>query len=77
MFLGGTTLLTQTYRPSERFKVQALNDFIVFSMQAIAALSSGFILVQFGWNWIIGLSLPWLLLLIPVLFLTRNRLVTA
>ncbi len=77
MFLGGTTLLTQTYRPSERFKVQALNDFIVFSMQAIAALSSGFILVQFGWSWIIGLSLPWLLLLIPVLFLARNRLVTA
>ena len=76
MFLGGTTLLTQTYRHSERFKVQALNDFIVFSMQAIAALSSGFILVQFGWNWIIGLSLPWLLILIPVLFLTRNRLVT-
>ncbi|MCZ6502396.1 MAG: MFS transporter [Gammaproteobacteria bacterium] len=77
MFLGGTTLLTQTYRSSERFKVQALNDFIVFSMQAIAALSSGFILVQFGWSWIIGLSLPWLLLLIPVLFLTRNRLATA
>lgn len=77
LFLGGTTLLTQTYRPSERFKVQALNDFIVFSMQAVAALSSGFILVQFGWNWIIGLSLPWLLLLIPVLFLTRNRLATA
>jgi len=49
----------------------------VFSMQAITALSSGFILVQFGWNWIIGLSLPWLLLLIPVLFLARNRLVAA
>jgi MFS family permease len=75
LFLGGTTLLTQTYRPAERFKVQALNDFVVFSMQAIAALSSGFILVQFGWSWIVGLSLPWLLLLIPVLFLTRNRLV--
>lgn len=74
LFLGGTTLLTQTYRSAERFKVQALNDFIVFSMQAIAALSSGFILVQFGWSWIIGLSLPWLLLLIPVLFLTRNRM---
>ncbi len=74
LFLGGTTLLTSTYRPAERFKVQALNDFIVFSMQAIAALGSGFILVQFGWNWIVGLSLPFLLLLIPVLFFTRGRL---
>ena len=73
LFLGGTTLLTQSYRSTERFKVQALNDFIVFTMQAIAALSSGFILMQFGWNWLIGLSLPWLLLLIPVLFLTRIR----
>lgn len=76
LFLGGTTLLTQTYSSAERFKVQALNDFIVFSMQAIAALSSGFILVQFGWGWIVGLSLPWLLLLIPVLFLARNRMAT-
>jgi MFS family permease len=75
LFLGGTTLLTSTYRPAERFKVQALNDFIVFSMQALAALGSGFILAQFGWNWIIALSLPFLLLLLPVLFLTRGRLV--
>lgn len=73
LFLGGTTLLTQTYRQSERFKVQALNDFIVFSMQATAALGSGFILVQFGWNWLIGLSLPLLLLLIAVLFYSTNQ----
>jgi MFS family permease len=75
LFLGGTTLLTSTYRPAERYKVQALNDFIVFSMQAIAALGSGFILVQFGWNWIVGLSLPFLILLIPVLFSARGRLI--
>ncbi len=75
MFLGGTTLLTQTYRDSERFKVQALNDFIVFSMQATAALGSGVILVQLGWNGLIALSIPWLLLLIPVLVIARNRLV--
>ena len=30
LFLGGTTLLTQSYNQSERFKVQAVNDFIVF-----------------------------------------------
>jgi len=74
MFLGGTTLLTTTYRPAERFKVQALNDFIVFSMQAIAALGSGFVLVRFGWDWTVGLTIPLLLLLLPVLFLTRGRL---
>lgn len=74
LFLGGTTLLTQTYRPAERFKVQALNDFVVFSLQATAALGSGLILVQFGWDWLVGLSLPWLLILIAVLFYVRNRI---
>jgi MFS family permease len=74
LFLGGTTLLTQTYRPAERFRVQALNDFVVFSLQATAALGSGLILVQFGWDWLIGLSLPWLLILIAVLFYARNRI---
>ncbi len=75
LFLGGTTMLTQTCHPAERFRVQALNDFVVFSMQATAALGSGFILVRFGWNWIVGLSLPWLVMLIVVLFLSRHRLV--
>ncbi len=76
LFLGGTTLLTLTYRQSERFKVQALNDFIVFSMQATAALGSGYVLVNFGWNWLIGLSIPLLIALGLMLFLTRNRIAT-
>jgi MFS family permease len=74
LFLGGTTLLTQTYRPAERFRVQALNDFVVFSLQATAALGSGLVLVQFGWDWLVGLSLPLLLILIAVLFYARNRI---
>ena len=68
LFLGGTTLLTQTYRASERFKVQAFNDFLVFTPQAIAALSSGLVLSQLGWNWILALSLPWLIVLIPLIW---------
>ncbi|HIG39406.1 MAG: MFS transporter [bacterium] len=68
LFLGGTTLLTQTYRTSERFKVQAFNDFLVFTPQAIAALSSGLVLSQLGWNWILALSLPWLIVLIPLIY---------
>jgi predicted MFS family arabinose efflux permease len=74
LFLGGTTLLTKTYRPAERFRVQALNDFVVFSLQATAALGSGLVLVQFGWDWLVGLSLPLLLILIAVLFYARNRI---
>ena len=41
MFIGATTLLTETYQPEERAKVQGFNDFLIFATVAIAALSSG------------------------------------
>ena len=41
MFIGGTTLLTQSYRPEERNKVQAMNDFVVFGTVSVASLSAG------------------------------------
>ncbi|MBV1906788.1 MAG: MFS transporter [Pseudomonadales bacterium] len=72
LFLGGTTLLTTTYRAAERFKVQALNDFLVFSIQACAALGSGYLLTTYGWNWVVGFSVPWLIIL-AVLLLTSSR----
>lgn len=74
LFLGGTTLLTQCYRPSERFKVQALNDFLVFGMQGIGSLSAGVLLSAIGWNGVMLFALPAILLLIPALLLTRDAL---
>ena len=53
MQLGGTALLTTTYEPSEQFKVQAFNDFTVFTLQAVAALSSGYLLLSLGWHFLI------------------------
>jgi MFS family permease len=49
-FIGGTTLLTNTYRPSERGKVQAANDLGISILMAIASSSSGFILADWGWH---------------------------
>ncbi len=49
-FIGGTALVTETYRPEENEKVQALNDFLVFGVVALASFSSGEILVVAGWN---------------------------
>lgn len=72
LFLGGTTLLTSTYASSERFKVQAFNDFCVFTLQAIGSLGSGYLLIQFGWHWVLALSLPWLIFLLPILWLAKN-----
>lgn len=71
LFLGGTTLLTQTYRSAERFKIQALNDFLIFSLQGVASLSSGWILLTFGWDWLLALSTPFLIALLLTLVWTR------
>ena len=49
-FIGGTTLLTESYRPTERGKVQAANDFGISVLLAVASLSSGQLLAHFGWH---------------------------
>jgi MFS family permease len=49
-FIGGTALVTETYWPEEKERVQALNDALVFGFVALASLSSGQLLVLGGWN---------------------------
>ena len=50
LFIGGTTLLTETYLPAEKAKTQALNDFIVFATVTLTAFSSGAVQYRFGWQ---------------------------
>ncbi|MBV1861315.1 MAG: hypothetical protein KUG77_23050 [Nannocystaceae bacterium] len=50
LFIGATTLLTKTGRPSERARAQGLNDFIVFTTVAAAAIASGVLHHRFGWR---------------------------
>jgi len=49
-YVGASTLLTETYSPAERGKVQALNDFMVFGTVALASLTSGTILYFLDWG---------------------------
>lgn len=58
LFLSGTNLLRFGYRDEERFKVQSFNDFLVFSIQGIASLSSGWFLYHWGWQGVLYASLP-------------------
>jgi MFS family permease len=48
-FIGATTMLTECYRPSEKSKVQALNDFSIFTVVALSSLTSGVLLDGLGW----------------------------
>ena len=55
-FIGSTTLITQTYKPCEKNKVQGLHDFVLFTTVAIASLASGATLNIYGWdilNWVV------------------------
>jgi MFS family permease len=51
-FIGGTTMLTKCYTPSERGKVQGANDFIMSTIVAFASFSSGKLLAAAGWSFI-------------------------
>ncbi|MEP1094153.1 MAG: MFS transporter [Cyclobacteriaceae bacterium] len=73
LFIGGTTLLPASYEPNERFKVQAVNDFIIFGTQAFSALSAGFIVHALGWETLLLISIPFLIIpIVAVLYLKRK-----
>jgi MFS family permease len=50
LYIGATTLLTETYRPEERAKAQGVNEFAIFAMMAMSSLSSGMIVTNAGWE---------------------------
>ncbi len=49
-FIGSTSMITDTYRPSEKNKAQGANDFILFSTVAFSSLMSGLVFNIYGWN---------------------------
>ena len=57
-YVGGTALLTEAYRPSERAKAQGFNEIAIFGAQALSALSSGVLVNASGWNTLNYVALP-------------------
>lgn len=66
-FIGATALLAEAYRPSERAKVQALNDFLVFGTVAVASFGSGQLLHSVGWGGINAGMLPMVAVVLALL----------
>jgi MFS family permease len=60
LFVSGTSLLVISYRSEEKYKAQGYNDFTVFSVQAVAALSAGFFLNITSWQTLNLMCLPFL-----------------
>ena len=78
LFVGATTLLTETYSPAEKAKAQALNDFIVFGTVTITSFSSGAVQNSLGWQTINMAVIPFLVLVgIANLWLRSKQRITA
>jgi MFS family permease len=58
MYIGGTTLLTETYRPEEKAKAQGANDMCIFVMMVISSLTSGMLVTTAGWDRVNLFALP-------------------
>lgn len=74
LFVGGTALLPQSYTNSERFKVQAINEFIVFGTQAMASISAGWIVFSLGWEQLLLMTIPIIFIQFVVLGIWRKSL---
>jgi MFS family permease len=58
LYIGGTTLLTETYRPEELAKAQGTNDQAIFIVMAISSLTSGITVTSAGWERVNLFALP-------------------
>jgi MFS family permease len=72
-FIGATTLVTETYRPEEKEKVQALNDFLIFGVVALVSFSAGEVLTTGGWDTLNIIALPVAFACLAALFWRTSR----
>jgi MFS family permease len=68
LFTGATTLLTTTYQPEEKTRVQGTMDLWVFSTMAVTSFASGALVTTQGWFWLNVGSLAPLVLVVLALF---------
>ena len=78
LFISGTTLLTETYRPEERAKAQGANDLSIFIVMATSSFTSGMVLEASGWNTLNYLAVPFIaaIALAVIWLMLRRRALT-
>jgi MFS family permease len=72
LFIGATTLLTETYTIAEKERAQALNDFMVFGTVTLTSFISGVAQHGLGWETVNLLVLPFLVLILVANFCLRR-----
>ena len=63
LYVGGTTLLTDCYRPAEKAKAQGVHDFLVFVTTATTSFASGLLMSRNGWQMLNYTAIPVLALI--------------
>ncbi len=75
VYVGGTTMLTYTYSIQERFRAQAVNEFLVFGTAATASLLAGTVMHYFGWLKLMLIPIPILIIVcLALMFVRGDRL---
>lgn len=72
LYVGSTTMLTYTYSMTERFRAQAVNEFLVFGSSATASLLAGTVMHYFGWSRLMWVPMPVLLVVCMALIFVRR-----
>jgi MFS family permease len=67
LYVGGTTLMTQAYRPNERAKTQGMNEILIFSVTATSSFASGVLVNAKGWATLNWVALPMLATIVVAL----------
>ena len=72
-FVAATGLLTTTYQPADKAKVQGLNDFLVFSSSALASILAGYLQSLLGWSLLNIVMIPAILIAMLTVFISVNQ----
>lgn len=73
LYVGGTTMLTYTYSMAERYRAQAVNEFMVFGTSATASLLAGTVMYFYGWSTLMLIPIPFLIVICIALVVLRGH----
>ncbi len=74
LYIGGTTLATESWRPEEKTRAQAAIDFCVYATMTLTSFSSGALVTTGGWTAMnIGTLLPLALMAAALVWLLRTK----
>jgi len=72
-FIAATSLLTTTYQPADKAKIQGLNDFLVFGSAVVASVLAGYWQSILGWEILNILILPAIFIAIASVFVSTRE----